>query len=81
METKTLTIPQPAERLTIGETTLRRHSKQRLLSYIVLPGNDHRIKPKEIEEFKKSAHDSSTREVTGAGMLGSAHKIPDALEE
>jgi len=49
-----LTIPEAARRLSIGESTLRRYLRQRLLQYIVLPGNDHRIEPREIEEFKKA---------------------------
>lgn len=49
-----LTIPEAAKRLTIGESTLRRYLRRRLLSYIVLPGNDQRIEPRELEEFKKS---------------------------
>jgi len=49
-----LTIPEAAKRLTIGESTLRRYLRRRLLSYIVYPGNDCRIEPREVEEFKKS---------------------------
>lgn len=49
-----LTIPAAATRLTIGESTLRRYLRRRLLDHIVLPGNDVRIELREIEEFKKA---------------------------
>lgn len=49
-----LTIPEAAKRLKIGESTLRRYLRRRLLSYIVLPGNDRRIEPREIDDFKKA---------------------------
>ena len=48
-----LTVQEAAKRLTIGESTLRRYLRRRLLSYIVMPGNDVRIEPREIEEFKR----------------------------
>lgn len=54
MDDDLLTIPEAAKRLTIGESTLRRYLRRRLLSYVVLPGNDQRIEPGEIEEFKKA---------------------------
>jgi len=50
----TLTISEAARRLKIGVSTLRRYLRRRLLSYIVLPGNDYRIEPQEIEDFKKA---------------------------
>lgn len=50
----TLTIPEAAQHLKIGVSTLRRYLRRRLLSYIVLPGNDYRVERKELEEFKKA---------------------------
>ena len=49
-----LTIPEAARHLKIGVSTLRRYLRRRLLSYIVLPGNDYRIEPRELDEFKKA---------------------------
>jgi len=49
-----LTVPAAAKRLTIGESTLRRYLRRRLLSFIVMPGNDVRIEPREIEDFKNA---------------------------
>lgn len=49
-----LTIPEAARHLKIGVSTLRRYLRRRLLSYIMLPGNDYRIEPRELEEFKKA---------------------------
>lgn len=54
MEEDLLTVPEAAKRLTIGESTLRRYLRRRLLSYIVMPGNDFRIEPREIDEFIKA---------------------------
>lgn len=54
VEDHLLTISEAARRLTIGESTLRRYLRRRLLSCIVLPGNDLRIEPREIEDFKKA---------------------------
>lgn len=45
MENKPLTIPEAAAHLAIGQSTLRRYLRRRLLSYIVLPGNDQRNEP------------------------------------
>jgi len=53
VEDDLLTVPAAAKRLTIGESTLRRYLRRRLLNYIMLPGNDVRIEPREIEEFKR----------------------------
>ncbi|HEY5792991.1 MAG TPA: helix-turn-helix domain-containing protein [Chthoniobacterales bacterium] len=49
-----LTIPEAARHLKIGVSTLRRYLRRRLLSHIVLPGNDYRIEVSELEVFKKA---------------------------
>lgn len=49
-----LTIPEAAQHLKIGVSTLRRYLRRRLLSYVALPGNDHRIEVSELEMFKKA---------------------------
>ncbi len=64
MENKPLTIPEAAAHLAIGQSTLRRYLRRRLLSYIVLPGNDQRIERSELEEFKKA------RTITKKDMKG-----------
>lgn len=49
-----LTIPEAAPRLKIGVSTLRRYLKRRLISYVVLPGGDQRIRQCDLEIFISS---------------------------
>jgi len=46
-----LTIPEAAERLRIGVSTLRRYLRRRLLPRVILPGGDQRIREQDLEFF------------------------------
>jgi excisionase family DNA binding protein len=49
-----LTIPEAADRLRIGTSTLRRYLRRSLLRRVVLPGGDHRIRESDLEGFINS---------------------------
>jgi len=51
MENTLLTIPEAAERLRIGISTLRRYLRRRLIRQVVLPGGDHRIRESDLQRF------------------------------
>jgi excisionase family DNA binding protein len=51
MNTPLLTIPEAAEYLKIGASTLRRYLRRRLLPRIILPGGDQRISEKDLKDF------------------------------
>ncbi|MEO6845984.1 MAG: helix-turn-helix domain-containing protein [Chthoniobacterales bacterium] len=51
MNEKLLTIPEVAAILRIGSSTLRRYLRRKLLSQVVLPGNDHRIREADLNAF------------------------------
>ena len=46
-----LTIPEAAKTLKIGTSTLRRYLRRRVMPYVVLPGNDYRIKEPDLKKF------------------------------
>jgi excisionase family DNA binding protein len=49
-----LTIPEAAQRLKIGVSTLRRYLRRRLLPKVVLPGGDLRVREQDLELFVDS---------------------------
>ena len=49
-----LTIPEAAECLKIGSSTLRRYLRRRLLPRVVLPGGDQRVRSSDLESFVDS---------------------------
>jgi len=51
MNEKLLTIPEAAQRLRIGTTTLRRYLRRRLIRRVVLPGGDNRVRETDLEQF------------------------------
>jgi len=44
-------IPEVAEFLGIGTSTLRRYIRRRLIGFVVLPGNDYRIREIDLKKF------------------------------
>jgi len=48
---KLMTIPEVADYLKIGTSTLRRYIRRGYLRYIVLPGGDYRIRESEVKRF------------------------------
>ena len=49
-----VTIPETAERLKIGVSTLRRYLRRRLLPLVILPGGDQRIREQDLDAFVDS---------------------------
>ena len=50
----TLTIPEAAKRIPIGESTLRRYIRRKQITVIVLPGGDQRIDEDDLDDFLNS---------------------------
>lgn len=46
-----LKIPEAATRLRIGTSTLRRYLRRRLIATVVMPGGDHRLRERDLQQF------------------------------
>ena len=50
-EENLLTVPEAAQRLRLGISTLRRYLRRRLIRHVILPGGDQRIREQDLKQF------------------------------